>query len=415
MPVETEAVSLPNTRAIENLRGKLRIPTERWDDFLGDIHAKGFAIAGATKADLLRDFHDAITEALEAGEGISEFRRRFDSIVQEHGWSYRGERGWRTRVIYDNNLRSARMAGRWSQMQETKTRRPYLQYLTVGDDRVRPQHAAWDRLILPIDDPFWNTHYPPNDYGCRCSVRTLSDRDVQRQGGRISDAPQIRKTERVNSRTGEVYGDIPEGVGVGWDYNVGKAWLAAESAFAEKLATLPPRIRNNIFSDSLEPHQYAQNDGLPIPGSPSNFARWCNTLRESEPVGEYRPAAYLSSDVLNGMDRNGVPPRTALVVIDDRTLKSTIQRHSITEDEAADLLTTLNLPHSIYLDKAAGELLGLIELGGRRFLFHTAILEFSPSESVQRSFNAHAITKIDDGNELSKDWAAGYELLKGGL
>ena len=27
-----------------------------------------------------------------------------------------------------------------------------------------------DGIIKPVDDPFWNTNYPPNGWGCRCNV-----------------------------------------------------------------------------------------------------------------------------------------------------------------------------------------------------------------------------------------------------
>ena len=45
-----------------------------------------------------------------------------------------------------------------------------LKYQTQKDERVRPSHKAWDDLIYPKSDPFWNTHYPPNDWNCRCFV-----------------------------------------------------------------------------------------------------------------------------------------------------------------------------------------------------------------------------------------------------
>lgn len=48
--------------------------------------------------------------------------------------------------------------------------RYYLQYRTAGDKRVRPEHAALNRVTLPISDSFWETFFPPNGWNCRCTV-----------------------------------------------------------------------------------------------------------------------------------------------------------------------------------------------------------------------------------------------------
>ncbi len=45
-----------------------------------------------------------------------------------------------------------------------------LQYRTAGDKKVRPEHAALDRVTLPITDTFWEEYYPPNGWNCRCTV-----------------------------------------------------------------------------------------------------------------------------------------------------------------------------------------------------------------------------------------------------
>ena len=42
------------------------------------------------------------------------------------------------------------------------------EYNTVGDNRVRPDHAELDGVTLPKEDSFWRLFYPPNGYNCRC-------------------------------------------------------------------------------------------------------------------------------------------------------------------------------------------------------------------------------------------------------
>ena len=73
------------------------------------------------------------------------------------------------RAEYNHAQASAEMAAKWERFQEDGDRYN-LQYRTAGDDKVRPEHAALDRVTLPIDDPFWDTYYPPNGWNCRCTV-----------------------------------------------------------------------------------------------------------------------------------------------------------------------------------------------------------------------------------------------------
>ena len=94
------------TEAIDFFKAKVNLPTKSWDEMVGSIHAKGFTVAGATKMSLLEDLRGAVNAAIESGETINDFRARFDKIVQQHGWDYKGTRGWRTRVIYDTDRKS---------------------------------------------------------------------------------------------------------------------------------------------------------------------------------------------------------------------------------------------------------------------------------------------------------------------
>lgn len=64
---------------------------------------------------------------------------------------------------------SAEMAAKWERFMQDGDRY-YLQYRTAGDAKVRPTHAEMAGITLPASDPFWAEFYPPNGWGCRCSV-----------------------------------------------------------------------------------------------------------------------------------------------------------------------------------------------------------------------------------------------------
>jgi len=224
----------PFQEALEFFRGKLNLPTATWTDLWEGMHARAFVVAGAMRDDLLTDLRQAVDKAIARGTTLAEFRKDFDAIVGRHGWGYNGGRNWRTRVIYETNLRTAYQAGRYRQMKAIAHRRPFWQYVHspfVQDPR--PEHLAWNGLILRHDDPWWDTHYPPNGWGCRCSVRTLAGRDLEKLGRTGTDqAPPIEWEERVvgirgpNPRAVKV----PRGIDPGWGYNVGKAAWGEEPA-----------------------------------------------------------------------------------------------------------------------------------------------------------------------------------------
>ena len=73
------------------------------------------------------------------------------------------------RAEYNFVQSSAEMAAKWERFSEDGDRYN-LQYRTAGDDKVRPEHAALNGVTLPPSDPFWEEHYPPNGWNCRCTV-----------------------------------------------------------------------------------------------------------------------------------------------------------------------------------------------------------------------------------------------------
>ncbi|MFV3126112.1 PBECR2 nuclease fold domain-containing protein [Niveispirillum sp. KHB5.9] len=228
------ATSLPFQEAQDYFRAKVNVPTARWTDLKGAMHARAFTVAGAVKDELLSDFRSTIQRVVDGELTLEAFRKDFDRIVAAHGWSYKGSRGWRTKVIYETNLRTAHQAGRYKQMTDPDVLRyrPWWQY--QHSDLVqhpREQHLAWDGKVWRHDDPVWDKIYPPNGWGCQCSVIALSDRQMKALGkdgpDPSPDLPTVTRT--VNAAEGKVAVEVPAGVDPGWDYNVGEAaWGRAE-------------------------------------------------------------------------------------------------------------------------------------------------------------------------------------------
>jgi uncharacterized protein with gpF-like domain len=230
--------------AVEALRVKVNVPTAAWDDLQKGEHAAGFMVAGAMEADLLADLRAAVDQAISQGTTLETFRKQFAEIAARYGWSYNGSEGWRSEVIYATNIRTTYQAGRWEQLTDPETLRfyPYLEYRRTSSLEPRASHLQWNGITLPADHPWWKTHYPPNDWGCKCKVFAAGPRDLARAGKSGPDeAPEIR----IDPATG-----APEGIGKGWDYNVGEARQAVlEETLERALGRLPEEMATAIRAE----------------------------------------------------------------------------------------------------------------------------------------------------------------------
>jgi SPP1 gp7 family putative phage head morphogenesis protein len=249
---EVQPFGVKASEAIAFLKGKLPEASLAWDDLAGPVHAKVFTVAGASTTAIASELHQAMVSAIDNGTTITDFRKSFDSTVAKHGWTYNGSRGWRTQIIFDANMRSAHMAGRWSQLWAGRERRPFLEYRTAGDSRVRPQHRQWNGIIRAITDAFWATFYPPNGWGCRCTVRARTQAEIDAKGLTVETSP-FESIMRTVTKAGEPTDLVPVGVDPGWDHNVGVSWISPEIALGRKLLSLPPSLRDAMVAKTISP------------------------------------------------------------------------------------------------------------------------------------------------------------------
>jgi SPP1 gp7 family putative phage head morphogenesis protein len=79
------------------------------------------------------------------------------------------------RTEYDTAIASAQMASKWVDIKADKDILPLLQYDAVIDGRTSDICIDFNEIIRPVDDGFWDQFYPPNHFGCRSTVRQLSE------------------------------------------------------------------------------------------------------------------------------------------------------------------------------------------------------------------------------------------------
>jgi hypothetical protein len=242
--------TVPFQEAIDFFKQKVNLPTKTWTDIYGGQHARAFVVAGAMQSDMLGDFRSAVDKAISQGTAMEEFRKDFDKIVADTGWDYKGGRNWRTAVIYSTNLRSAYHAGRFAQQMDPDVLKefPNLRYVHGASLVPRPEHLAWNGVTLPATDPWWETHYGQNGWGCKCRVESAPASSAKKE------PEDFGKKEWTNPSTGEVR-DIPVGIDPGFDHNPGEAaWgkPLAEGARSDDTHTV--LTKENWESEGLPQH-----------------------------------------------------------------------------------------------------------------------------------------------------------------
>lgn len=101
-------------------------------------------------------------------------------------------------TIYRTDMALSYGARRYRQQMRVAESRPYWQYVAVLDPSTREQHRALNDKVFMYDDEFWDYFYPPNDYNCRCRVRTLSERKLEREG------LHVEKTDKESLKAAQI-------------------------------------------------------------------------------------------------------------------------------------------------------------------------------------------------------------------
>lgn len=253
--------NLPPEEAIKFLEKKgLKVSID-WFDLYREEHVRAFTVAGITKLEVLDDIRNALVEAQKNGETLESFKQNIIPKLKQKGWY--GNRlviredgsekevnvssPWRLKTIYRTNMAVAAMTGLYKELKAASDIMPYWRYVTVGDGRVREEHAKIHGKILRHDDPFWDKYFPPNGYNCRCSVEGITETEFKKKGYKLSDGKSMANLVMPFVKTG-------------WDYNPGKEYYTPDPKdYPEEFKPIAEKI-NKDAEKALEKLPEIQED-----------------------------------------------------------------------------------------------------------------------------------------------------------
>ena len=116
----------------------------------------------------INDMQNFILSAEGNVRSFSEFKKNVTEIFEIYN-------GVWLETEFNTAVSMSQSAAQWVDIEKNKYSLPLLKYQTVGDERVRLSHRELDNIVKPVNDPFWDEYYPPNDWNCRCIVIQLEE------------------------------------------------------------------------------------------------------------------------------------------------------------------------------------------------------------------------------------------------
>lgn len=185
----------PAAQAEKLVRNKPALTREQFDRLLPDLRARAVTVTGLEGVHTIERIRNEIATLTRGqrddGSPVvwDEAKREVAAILEESTFSPEAA-ARRAEVLLRTHTNAAYEDASYREiMAEPDV--THIQYITLEDDRVRPAHAALNGLVLPKDDPFWLTHFPPWDYGCRCTARGLNPDQVDEQSEFIPESKEL--------------------------------------------------------------------------------------------------------------------------------------------------------------------------------------------------------------------------------
>lgn len=158
-----------NDKAVGFLKAKTVVSPEAYGQLPLTLRIRAFTAAGLDNLETLGRIRDAVASVPAGGD----WKTAKKTIAAEIGGDEEGAKA-RAELILRINALQAFAVGRHAEQMDSLDAFPFWMYRTSKDERVRSSHAALDGVILPATDPWWKTHYPPWEFGCRCMIIRLT-------------------------------------------------------------------------------------------------------------------------------------------------------------------------------------------------------------------------------------------------
>ncbi len=202
---------MPFLEAVASLQARAPKLIKDRAKFKFEEYLRAFSISGVSKINQLVATQSALEKALAKGFSFAQFLKANPNFLPQLDKK-------RTERIFTHNLIYANTRGKMLRYENAPPIADssngdgwYFVFHSRHDDRAR--HLAYDSICLPRKHPFWKTHTPPLDWGCRCRLSMHSKEELKRYN-RLNDThyqitptppPSVRSAKEKNAFESDVY------------------------------------------------------------------------------------------------------------------------------------------------------------------------------------------------------------------
>jgi SPP1 gp7 family putative phage head morphogenesis protein len=189
----TNWTDLPFNEAIDFFRAKRIVSPSQFKKLSDTYKRKAFTVAGTHHLYALEHAKERIAQSLELGVAQEAFVNELSDLWST--WGLAETNDYHLENVFRTNVLGSYQEGRYEQLDATKEDRPFWVYRTVGDSRVREEHAVMDGYTARADDPIWDSWFPPNGFQCRCTIESFTEDEFTNDEMTLSEPRDVEPDE----------------------------------------------------------------------------------------------------------------------------------------------------------------------------------------------------------------------------
>lgn len=170
---------------------RLALDPDEYSRLIQDARRRAFTVGGDYSRDAVQKVYNSLYAAWKEGKDYTVWKDEYLGELELTPLL----RDSQARAVYRENLTNTYNAEMWRRQKDTAALFPYLRYNAVLDNGTSAICRELHGTVARVNDPFWDTYYPPNHFGCRSVVSQLTDEEADRY--RTRD-PEYKTPDKVS-------------------------------------------------------------------------------------------------------------------------------------------------------------------------------------------------------------------------